>query len=111
MSRSFARTGRDRRMQQMENDEGLVPLRRARSALANAISGRVAPAAHELSVVEDGVLRCLACAHRCAFDGDRTGACGVRESRAGAMVAPFGYVARRYVRNVETNTVYHVEPG
>lgn len=101
----------------MEKDEDirsldpLVPLRRSRSALADAITSRVAPAAPELSVVEDGVLRCLACAHRCAFDGDRTGACGVREARAGGMVAPFGYIARRYVRNVETNTVYHVEPG
>ena len=98
----------------MENDEGLVPparLARTKSALADAIAGRVAPAAPELSVVEDGVLRCLACAHRCAFDGDRVGACGVREARSGAMVAPFGYIARRYVRNVETNTVYHVEPG
>src|SRR4051812_20131649 len=95
----------------MENDEGLVPLRRSRSALGDAISSRVAPAARELSVVEGGVLRCLACAHRCAFDGDRAGACGVRESRGGEMFAPFGYVARRYVRNVETNTVYHVEPG
>jgi pyruvate formate lyase activating enzyme len=95
----------------MEDDQGLVPLRRTRSALAETIAGRVAPAARELSVLENGVLRCLACAHRCAFEGNRTGACGVREARDGAMVAPFGYVARRYVRNVETNTVYHVEPG
>lgn len=27
------------------------------------------------------------------------------------MFLPFGYVARRYVRAVETNTVYHVESG
>jgi pyruvate formate lyase activating enzyme len=84
---------------------------RRKSELAEAIANRVAPAAAELSVVLEGTLRCIACAHRCAFEGDRVGACGVRESRGGSMVAPFGYVARRYVRNVETNTVYHVEPG
>jgi pyruvate formate lyase activating enzyme len=94
----------------MENDEGLVLLRK-RSALGDELAARVVPAARELSVVEGGVLRCLACAHHCAFDGDRVGACGVRESRGGSMFAPFGYIARRYVRNVETNTVYHVEPG
>ena len=41
----------------------------------------------------------------------RTGACGVRDARGGQVFAPFGYIARRYVREVETNTVYHVEPG
>jgi len=93
----------------------LVPasaLKKPRTALEETIATRTAPAAEELSVADEkGVLRCLACAHRCAFDGDRTGACGVREARGGKMTAPFGYVARRYVRAVETNTVYHVEPG
>ena len=60
---------------------------------------------------QDGWLRCTACAHRCAFEQDRTGACGVRFARGGRLFAPAGYVARRYVRAVETNTVYHVEPG
>jgi pyruvate formate lyase activating enzyme len=41
----------------------------------------------------------------------RVGACGVREARDGRVFVPFGYIARRYVRAVETNTVYHVEPG
>lgn len=39
------------------------------------------------------------------------GACGVRGERDGQPFAPFGYVARKYVRAIETNTVYHVEPG
>lgn len=56
-------------------------------------------------------LRCTACAHRCVLDGDRTGACGVRFTKGGKLFAPGGYVARRYVRNVETNTLYHVRPG
>ena len=92
--------------------DDLVPagsLRRARSPLGNAIASRVVAA--ELHTRDGGILRCTACAHRCAFDGDRVGACGVRETREGRLFAPFGYVARRYVRAVETNTVYHVEPG
>lgn len=95
-------------------DDGLVSpaslkRARARTALGDAIASRVTPS--ELHAVEDGLLRCHACAHRCVFDGDRVGACGVREARGGQLFAPFGYVARRYVRAVETNTVYHVEPG
>jgi pyruvate formate lyase activating enzyme len=60
---------------------------------------------------DGGVLRCAACAHRCVLTDGRAGACGVREGRDGDVFVPFGYIARRYVRAVETNTVYHVEPG
>ena len=37
--------------------------------------------------------------------------CGVRFNQGGVLRVPFGYVARRYVRSVETNTVFHVRPG
>ncbi len=37
--------------------------------------------------------------------------CGVRFNADGVLRVPFGYVARRYVRSVETNTVFHVRPG
>jgi pyruvate formate lyase activating enzyme len=56
-------------------------------------------------------VRCTACAHACVIDEGRTGACGVRSNRAGVLHVPHGYVARRYVRPVETNTIYHVRPG
>jgi pyruvate formate lyase activating enzyme len=59
----------------------------------------------------DGRLECQACAHRCALrEGDR-GLCGVRSRLGDVVMAPFGYVAARRVRAVETNTVYHVRPG
>jgi pyruvate formate lyase activating enzyme len=59
----------------------------------------------------DGRLECHACAHRCALrDGDR-GLCRVRFRHHDRVMAPFGYVAARHVRAVETNTVYHVRPG
>src|SRR5882762_7903080 len=78
-------------------------------ALPLALESRVTGAI--LHATEAGTLRCTACAHRCVLDGDRNGACGVRGARAGKAFAPFGYVARKYVRAIESNTVYHVEPG
>lgn len=59
----------------------------------------------------EGHLRCTACAHRCVLTSGRTGACGVRFERDGDLRVPFGYVARHYVRSVETNTIFHVRPG
>lgn len=60
---------------------------------------------------EDGSVRCVACAHGCVVAPGSRGACGVRVNRDGALFVPFGYVARRYVRAIETNTVFHVAPG
>jgi pyruvate formate lyase activating enzyme len=45
------------------------------------------------------------------LEDGRTGACGVRFREGDALRVPFGYVARKYVRPVETNTLYHVRPG
>lgn len=59
----------------------------------------------------DARLRCFACAHRCVIAEGSSGACGVRWNRAGSLRVPFGYVARRYVRAVETNTIFHLLPG
>jgi pyruvate formate lyase activating enzyme len=56
-------------------------------------------------------LTCLACAHRCVLSEGKRGICGVRRHRAGELRVPWGYVARKYVRAVETNTVFHVRPG
>lgn len=56
-------------------------------------------------------LRCLACAHSCVIAPGTAGACGVRFNHDGVLFVPFNYVARRYVRAVETNTIFHVLPG
>lgn len=58
-----------------------------------------------------GSLRCSACAHRCVLPAGSRGSCGVRRHVDGALQVPFGYVARKYVRPVETNTIFHVLPG
>jgi pyruvate formate lyase activating enzyme len=56
-------------------------------------------------------VRCTACAHRCVVAEGSAGACGVRLRENGVLRVPFGYVARRYVRAVETNTIFHLRPG
>jgi len=58
-----------------------------------------------------GRLRCVACAHRCVIAPGAVGACGVRFNQNGVLRVPFDYVARRHVRAVETNTIFHVWPG
>lgn len=56
-------------------------------------------------------MTCLACAHRCSLREGERGICGVRFRSGDELRVPFGYVARRYVRSVETNTIFHVRPG
>lgn len=65
----------------------------------------------ELAHAEGDSIRCVACAHRCKLKPGQHGLCGVRFNRDGLLYAPWGYVSRRYVRPVETNTIYHVHPG
>ncbi|MBX3188448.1 MAG: radical SAM protein [Labilithrix sp.] len=99
-------------MEEVTDDDDLLPvasLTRTREALSAELGAFVAPG--ELFAREGDLFRCTACAHRCVLSDGRPGACGVRERRGDAGLVPFGYVARRYVRNVETNTVYHVVPG
>lgn len=59
----------------------------------------------------DGRLECRACAHACLLRDGQTGRCGVRHRDGGDLLVPFGYVAERRIRPIETNTVYHVRPG
>ncbi len=59
----------------------------------------------------DGRLECVACAHRCVLREGQTGRCGVRHREGERLLVPFGYVAERRIRPIETNTVYHVRPG
>ncbi len=80
------------------------------AALGAALEARSAPGAL-YAPAADGRLACHACAHRCLISDGGRGVCGVRTARAGALQVPWGYVARRYVRAVETNTVYHLLPG
>lgn len=79
--------------------------------LTEKLARRTAPGALVEPGPEEGYLRCTACAHRCVVAAGRAGACSVRFERDGELRVPFGYVARHYVRSVETNTIFHVRPG
>ncbi|WP_437635709.1 radical SAM protein [Sorangium sp. So ce854] len=79
--------------------------------LTAKLARRTAPGALYERGPEEGYLRCTACAHRCVLAPGRAGACGIRFEQDGELRVPFGYVARHYVRSVETNTIFHVRPG
>src|SRR5689334_5610741 len=81
----------------------------AADALQVDLDSRTAPG--ELFVATGDRLECTACAHRCILKEGARGICRVRFNREGALRVPWGYVARKYVRAVETNTVFHVRPG
>ena len=81
-------------------------------SLVDSLDRRTAPAElWQPHVHARDSVRCVAGAHGCVVASGARGACGVRLNRNGVLHAPFGYVARRYVRAIETNTVYHVLPG
>lgn len=82
------------------------------STLADRLAAEEHTAAGELVTHEPyGRVRCVACAHRCVIGEGSAGACGVRRNVGGTLRVPHGYVARRYVRAVETNTIFHLLPG
>lgn len=80
-------------------------------SLAERLAVRTTRGVLHSDAAEDGRIRCLACAHRCALADGETGICGVRRRSGAELLVPWGYVARRNVRPVETNTIYHVHPG
>ena len=96
-----------------ESNDDLLPVSALRPRRSDDLRVDLAALAvpGELQARTGDLLRCTACAHRCVLADGRVGACGVRDARDGQIFVPFGYIARRYVRAVETNTVYHVEPG
>lgn len=64
-----------------------------------------------LEKLDEGAVRCLACAHRCLIKPDRRGICKVRFNRAGELRAPWGYVAALQVDPIEKKPFSHVFPG
>lgn len=61
--------------------------------------------------LEEGDLRCTACAHRCLIHSGRVGICRVRENRAGTLYVPWGYVSSAHADPVEKKPFFHLLPG
>ena len=81
-------------------------------ALRKVLEEKTAPAAPELISAEgDGVVRCLACGHRCRVAPGRHGVCHVRFNRDGELRVPSGYVSSLAVDPIEKKPFYHFYPG
>src|SRR3990172_4364850 len=61
--------------------------------------------------LEDGSVRCTACAHRCLVREGKRGICRVRFNQGGKLMAPWGYVAGLQADPVEKKPFYHFLPG
>jgi pyruvate formate lyase activating enzyme len=59
----------------------------------------------------EGIVRCLACAHRCLLHEGKRGICGVRFNQAGKLRVPFGYVSGAQVDPIEKKPFNHFLPG
>jgi pyruvate formate lyase activating enzyme len=60
----------------------------------------------------DQHLRCGLCRHLCVIAPGRTGICGVRENRGGALVSlVYGRTIARHVDPIEKKPLYHFLPG
>jgi pyruvate formate lyase activating enzyme len=68
--------------------------------------------APELVIDEGGgVLRCLACGHRCRIAEGKSGVCRVRFVREGELRVPAGYFAGVQVDPIEKKPFFHAYPG
>jgi len=61
--------------------------------------------------LEDGSVRCYACAHRCLIKPDRRGICQVRFNQNGELRVPWGYVAAVQIDPIEKKPFSHLFPG
>ena len=61
--------------------------------------------------VEDGAVRCKACAHRCWLTPGKRGICQMRVNRDGALYAPWGYIAGAALDPIEKKPFSHFLPG
>lgn len=68
--------------------------------------------APEVSIDEgDGIIRCVACGHRCRVAPGKAGVCRVRFNEEGHLRVPGNYVAGLQVDPIEKKPFYHAYPG
>jgi pyruvate formate lyase activating enzyme len=61
--------------------------------------------------LDQGRVRCAACAHRCFIPDGASGVCKVRINRGGTLRVPFGYVSGAQCDPIEKKPFFHVRPG
>ncbi len=61
--------------------------------------------------LENGAVRCYACAHRCLIREGKRGICQVRFNEGGKLRAPWGYVAALQSDPIEKKPFFHMLPG
>jgi pyruvate formate lyase activating enzyme len=61
--------------------------------------------------LEDGAVRCYACAHRCLVRQGKRGICQVRFNLDGMLRVPWGYVAALQADPIEKKPFFHFLPG
>ena len=79
-------------------------------SLAERLDGLTRPG-ELFESLEDGMLRCTACAHRCKIGPGKRGICHVRFNEGGELRVPWGYVAALQVDPIEKKPFSHVFPG
>ncbi|NPV56033.1 MAG: AmmeMemoRadiSam system radical SAM enzyme [Anaerolineae bacterium] len=68
-------------------------------------------AGHLFEEMDERMVRCTACAHRCKIKPGRRGICQVRFNQDGVLRVPFGYVAALNLDPVEKKPFAHLLPG
>ncbi|MBI5092330.1 MAG: AmmeMemoRadiSam system radical SAM enzyme [Candidatus Hydrogenedentes bacterium] len=82
------------------------------TTLRELLAEHTIAAAPELVRREDGgVIRCLACGHRCRIGEGKAGICKVRFNSGGELRVPGGYVAGVQVDPIEKKPFFHAFPG
>lgn len=61
--------------------------------------------------LDEGKVRCFACAHRCLIPDGREGVCRVRFNRGGTVFVPHGYVSGAHADPIEKKPFFHALPG
>jgi pyruvate formate lyase activating enzyme len=82
------------------------------NALGDELTAHTRPADPGLvEALDEGWIRCLACAHECPIADGAPGTCKVRFNRGGTLMVPWGYVAGAQSDPIEKKPFFHVEPG
>jgi pyruvate formate lyase activating enzyme len=81
------------------------------ATLSDRLDQLTAPASLVEPADAAGMVRCVACSHRCRVRPGRRGVCQVRFNQQGELRVPWGYVATAQIDPIEKKPFAHVRPG